>query len=221
MFEFWIIASVTVIFVALFIIFFIGVVTGDLSRAFTLLARPFFPKVKPRIAYKRASISEIGFSGVGVPTGYGVASRTISRGFHAYEKLEDALTHPQQGDVFLEVLLSGTIQEHNKGYIASRQRVLQIISHNCVYCRSSGTHFAKDSGGLTFFCGFHAVAAKPGLIGGLTRAATLDPIPKQRGIKPLSEFAASYSWLKDTDVVVTSQSSTNGFVPTLLPEETS
>lgn len=194
--------------------------TGDAFRALAWFRRPFVPKVKPRVAYKRACVSEDGFSGVGVDVRYGVTSKAIGLGFHAYEKLDDALTHAQQGDVFLEVLLSGTVREHNKGYIASHQRVLQVISDHCAYCRASGTHFAKSAVGLEFFCGFHAVAAKPGFLGGLTRVV-LDPVLKQKGIKPLDEFAASYSWLKGADVVVTSQSSRTGFVPTLIPEETS
>lgn len=213
---FWIIMSATLLLgVAIF-----NLLSGDLPRLLAWLIRPFVPKVRPRIGYKRARVVDSGFAGVGVDYIYGVASKAHGLGFHAYEKLEDALNHAQAGDVFLEVLLSGTIREHNKGYIASRQRVLQVISDRCLYCRSNGTHFVKELDHPFFLCGFHAAVAKPGLLGGFTRTI-LDPIPKHKDVKPLSEFASTYGWLKDTDVVVTSQSSRTGFVPTKLPEASS
>lgn len=48
-------------------------------------------------------------------------------GFHAYRELDDALGHEQSGEVVLEVLLSGQVKVHDKGYEASHQRVLQVL----------------------------------------------------------------------------------------------
>lgn len=207
--------------VTLFFALLLGFINGDLIRFIAWLSRPFLPEVMPRVAYKRARVTELGFAGVGADVSYGVKSRAHGLGFHAYKELDDALSHNQPGDVFLEVLLSGTVREHHKGYIASRQRVLQVISDHCVYCHASGTYFANNSSGLTFFCGFHAAAATPGFIGIVTRLSQPATVPKQRGIRPLSEFADSYGWLKDADVGVTSQSRRDGFAPTSAPEKAS
>jgi hypothetical protein len=68
------------------------------------------PKVDSRIGYKRAWLEGDSFKGVvGVP--YDVDEEAKGPGFHAYSSFRDARYHPQAGNVYLEVLLSGEIRE--------------------------------------------------------------------------------------------------------------
>jgi hypothetical protein len=106
----------------------------------------FAPEVTPKIAYKRATLllnrsgDDQHLRGV-VGLTYSPDEDAEGVGFHAYERLVDAQNHPQQGNVILEVLLSGNIEEHDLGYIATHQRVLQVIPDSCSYCGLQPTHF--------------------------------------------------------------------------------
>ncbi|WP_181273654.1 hypothetical protein [Brevibacterium oceani] len=52
---------------------------------------------------------------------------TSRQGFHAYRELSEARSHAQDGDVLLEVLISGEVDDLDKGFVATHQRVLQVL----------------------------------------------------------------------------------------------
>lgn len=66
---------------------------------------------------------------------YGVKDSTTKRGykkFNMYSDVSAALGHEQDwGDVFLEVVGSGEVEEHELGYTAQHQRVLQVAFLEC------------------------------------------------------------------------------------------
>jgi hypothetical protein len=59
-------------------------------------------------------------------------------GFHAFKTLEDASTHEQhhKRSVVLEVVGSGSVVEHEKGWRYSRQRVTRVMLRSCSGCES-------------------------------------------------------------------------------------
>jgi len=170
----------------------------------------------PAIAYKRAMLlpptlvkREHDFQGV-VGQSYGAVDRaTSSLGFHAYEDFKRARKHPQTGNVFLEVALSGNVQEHDLGWTASEQRVLQVIPH-CSFsitghvCRSRPTKYFTVQGQLYFHCTFHSV------LGRIVALAYLAPI------EPVSGLAARYENFEKHNVLVAFESGADRFIPTEL-----
>lgn len=95
---------------------------------------------KPIIAYKKAILNinsidaknkkiNINFKGVGGNNFYEIKDRSKSkaRGFHMYKDIQDAFDHVQSGDAVLEVMGYGKIQYYEKGYITTKQKVLQVI----------------------------------------------------------------------------------------------
>jgi hypothetical protein len=170
----------------------------------------------PVIAYKRAMLllPTLGkrahdFKGV-YGSSYGVVDRaTSSIGFHAYEDFKRARSHPQAGNVFLEVVMSGDVQEHKLGWTATEQRVLQVIPH-CGFsvtghvCRFRPNKYFTAGGQLYFRCSFHSFTA--GVVA-LSHFAPLEPI---------SGLATRYPSFEEHNVVVAFESGDDRFVATEL-----
>ncbi len=167
-------------------------------------------KSSPMIAYKKAQLLPNGdFQGV-MGGGYSVDSekRPGSIGFHAYEDFERAREHPQEANVMLEVLLSGNIMKHEDGYVASHQRVLQVIPHRCsYYCERVPTHFYKDQNEIWFTCSLHKVE---GHILRFSRARS--------EFKPIEQLSNSTPKLKEARVVTSRLKGASSFIPTKLQE---
>lgn len=145
--------SDSVIFVTFFVIFFIlmmmpliGILYNErrnqsYSNTNIILANK--KKSHPVLGYKRSimvfdsvdkknNVINIHFKGVsGHGKNYGmIATRAIhTPGFYMYntKNISKAKNHEQWGNVMLEVLGYGEIEEYDKGYIVEKQKVLQII----------------------------------------------------------------------------------------------
>ena len=93
------------------------------------------------IGYKRANLAdptsiEKTFLGVTHAHSYGLDSEAAAKspGFFAYYRWEEAREHEQEGNLFLEVVASGEVEFHEKGWVAAHQRVLQVIVGHCNDC---------------------------------------------------------------------------------------
>lgn len=114
------------------------------------------PKVHPPVvAYKRAYMwsagedGEVAFSGVtAYASPYNIVGEAQNQvGFHMYKKLRQALNHPQEGNVFLEVVGSGHVEEHEVGYETTKQRVTQVLVGACNFCeKRPGVMFFLSEG---------------------------------------------------------------------------
>ena len=91
----------------------------------------------PKIGYKQAFIKlskidaetktlNIMYQGV-VGKFYSGKDEKLKHRFHMFNSFDKAEKHSQQGNVILEVLSYGLIEEYELGYISTGQRVLQII----------------------------------------------------------------------------------------------
>lgn len=174
----------------------------------------------PQIAYKRAWLLGDGFRGV-VGKNYGVDEEAEGPGFHAYKSFESALNHPQPGNVYLEVLLSGVIAEHRLGYTASHQRVLQIITGSCVSCERPATYYSitVTSGGERqpiFVCRKHAVVKSGRLSQRIIRRLRGNSGSVEYH-KPVAELVNDFSGLKHSNVVVSPYDGEEAFTPTEPP----
>jgi len=215
------IAALAVVLAALgflaFIVWIIGLGCVELG-----IINPRLPKVDSRIGYKRAWLEGDSFKGVvGIP--YDVNEEARGPGFHAYRSFKKAFNHPQKGNVFLEVLLSGNIQEHDLGYTASHQRVLQVIAGNCSECNQSATHYFLDPKPTVepaplFLCQRHA--RLPSRV--KARLSVQKLSNRLRGDnfdQPIERLAEDFDWLKEAGVVTAPYSGENRFIPTKLPSK--
>jgi hypothetical protein len=199
----------------------------DSFGAFELRPKFLTKKVEPRIGYKRAFLTpqshgDQHFRGV-VGHTYGVESDASNRywGFHAYESFAKAYKHPQQGNVFLEVVLSGHVKEHEDGYIASHQRVLQVIPDTCYRCSRQTTHFAlttdpDPTSQMLFVCAIH----KP-LTSVSVRAMNFfkkfdNEILTATNVRPIAELNKELPWLDQHGIVVAELAGPNKLVPTVI-----
>lgn len=166
---------------------------------------------KPVIAYKRAVLKAGDrrkcLEGV-IGKKYGVSSKAelFSPGFHAYRRYSDAVRHPQNGNVFLEVLLSGKVKDHDLGWTATEQRVLQVIPH-CSFggfgvCKRPVRYYYPYVGELHFHCRLHTW-------GGQLESNSMGV---QR--KRISKLEQDYSVFKEHGIVVALTSGRDRFVPT-------
>lgn len=146
-----------------------------------------------------------------------------SLGFHAYGDLNQALDHPQEGNVLLEVLLSGVVEEMEDGYVAEHQRVLQIIPYRCddSNCQLLPTHFAYMKGQeLSFVCSLHAAPVKA-----LHKTArVVSAIPFVRPLRPfmvepISKLPACFPWMNENKIVVGKLKGKDKFIPTVIKSE--
>lgn len=171
------------------------------------------PLEQPVIAYKRAILRAGDHSkclkGV-IGKRYSLSSKAafLSPGFHAYRTYKLAQNHPQDGNVFLEVLLSGKVKDHDLGWKASEQRVLQIIPH-CTFgsfgvCKRQVRYYYSYFGELRFNCRIHGGEAK--------REASFIGVER----KPIADLKQDYSAFKDDGVVVALGSGRNRFIPTTI-----
>lgn len=172
-------------------------------------------KMKNQIAYKRAwlfltciegctdSCSEKTYyplMGVGVDNYYHFEDTALSviNPFHSFYDLDDALKHTQDGNVFLEVINSGTLSFHELGMHAEKQRVLQLLFRDCSICKSSTGIEAwqrvnhprqrkQHSPGFLVFCGDCA----PGFKGSEPIATMADYIKKHTGYELVTASVAS------------------------------
>lgn len=82
------------------------------------------------IAYKYADLATLStFRGVSGGGSYGaVEESTRGPGFHGYKTKELAQQSPYSGDLLLEVLLWGNVQELELGFVGSNQRVLSVAA---------------------------------------------------------------------------------------------
>lgn len=171
---------------------------------------------RPVIAYKRAQLMPPGnrqhtkdFKGV-VGYEYGVSDEAITTtvGFHAYKSFKAARKHPQRGNVFLEVVLSGYLQDHDLGWTASKQRVLQVIPH-CSFsvvgtCHKTVRRYHESAGELLFSCLLH------------TPIALADATVRFESREHISTLASRYPDFIEHDVVVAAESGARKFIPTKL-----
>lgn len=200
---------------------FVLLVYGIASLVTFFVGRPNAPEKvdNPMIAYKRAELlpptlrkRSHDFAGV-VGQTYGVVDKATSvLGFHAYDDFSRARKHPQEGNVFLEVVLSGAVQEHDLGWTATNQRVLQVIPHCCFgviggTCKLRPTRYFVAGDKLYFRCSIHAFDA------GLLALVKLAPL------EPIAGLAARYENFEDHNVVVSFESGSDRFIPTELPEQ--
>jgi len=171
------------------------------------------PLVQPVIAYKRAILRAGDRSkclkGV-IGKQYSLSSKAelFSPGFHAYRTYKLAQNHPQDGNVFLEVLLSGKVKDHDLGWTATEQRVLQVIPH-CTFgsfsvCKRPVRSYHSYAGELHFNCRLHTLDGK----------FEASSIGVQR--KPIAQLEQDYSAFKEHGVVVALGSGRNRFIPTTI-----
>lgn len=202
------------------LIILIGLAGRALLQSHWLRGR-FAKQSTPRIGYKQAFLrpwhdpSENIFQGV-IGVGYGVVSSTQSVGFHAFRNFSDAANHPQKGNVILEVLLSGVIQDRALGYISTEQRVLQVIPEGCSICHGTPDFFVhRDGLSIYFLCRMHAGKdnlSKPKFLGRVIQffSSEVDRVDA----KPLNKLGEDFPTLATNHVVVAPKEGVNAFVPT-------
>jgi hypothetical protein len=203
----------------------LGLMSGPQSKA----SESALPAEKVQVAYKKAFLQDAGhlthFRGV-VGNGYNVdAEAAISpldsfphvlpKGFHAYASFADALKHPQEGNVLLEVLLSGEVEELELGFVASHQRVLQVMPYICSYCKAPPTHFAHVMNyDLIFACTKH-LRLERFCLAAVKFVSNFAPA---RGegylLAPLEKLPEAFPWLDEHRVVVAEVAGPRKFVPT-------
>jgi hypothetical protein len=85
-----------------------------------------------------------------------------SCGFHAYRDLASARAHAQltEASVLLEVVLSGEVVEHRRGFRASHQRVRAVILRSCEACPAPARAFRRSADVLLPVCGDHLGAQR-------------------------------------------------------------
>ena len=119
---------------------------------------PFAPlhrrEQTPVIAYKSALLTTDGFCGVSGGGDYGYVSEgKLNPGFHGFRSLDLLRKSQYRGDVVLEVLLYGEVNEYSNGYVGSHQRVLQVITNQmdsgalwgcCIGCYRSSSELFVD-----------------------------------------------------------------------------
>lgn len=178
----------------------------------------------PKVAYKRAFLLASShdekryFAGVANIKGTNYApdadAKPGSPGFHAYERFADAATHVQKGNVILEVLLSGNIEEHKLGYIAQHQRVLQIIFDQCALCKDAATHFAHHPmfDKVVFFCAEHYEKSTEMLENGeIETDATFRPVMGR-----VHDLHLALPWIAEHNIVLAPKTGAGKFIPTVL-----
>lgn len=185
-------------------------------------------QVEAKIAYKRAYLrlhnDRQPFKGV---TGHGYGVDDDARGwigFHAYDSFAQALKHPQEGNVYLEVVLSGTIGEYQDGYVASHQRVLQVIPDGCGFCKRKAYYYIDDAieDELLFTCKrdhvvMSAASVLVNVIGAVTRKGSGLSKPK-----PIAKLSKEFPDLVARGVVFAELSGPNKLVQTVIskPDDT-
>lgn len=197
----------------------------DSELIFHLNPRNWFPakKVPVQIAYKKANLraGASHFSGVTHTRYHADDEAKYGPGFHAYDTFEQALAHPQEGNVVLEVLLSGKITKMDLGYIATKQRVLQVMPHKCVdyHCTVIPNSFEIDSNGnIFFYCSIHGLPIAG--IGLLTRVARF--FGGRNGeirVSPLSKLPDMLPWLGEHKIVVAATKGKDKFIPTIISDQ--
>lgn len=197
-----------------------------------LIRSPFITHVKPVIAYKKAVLDPNGeLKGV-TGTPYKANDEAVNgMGFHAYSSFQRARKHTQEGDVMLEVLLSGEIKKMDLGYIAEKQRVLQVIPYKCAYWGCQGVPQAfslkgpddwrSDDEKPAFLCHAHSKADRfesklRKLVAPLTRLFGEEA--DQLEVLPLSALGEKLPWIEENKIVVSTLSGKNKFVPTVIPD---
>jgi hypothetical protein len=179
-------------------------------------------QVEAKIAYKRAYLrlhnDRQPFKGV---TGHGYGVDDDSRGwigFHAYDSLAQALKHPQTGNVYLEVLLSGTIGEYQDGYVASHQRVLQVIPDSCGFCTRKAHYYMDDDTDdeLIFACKGHRIAMAAAVVASNAIGAVARKGPALSQPKPIAKLAEEFPDLVARGVVFAELSGPNKLVQTVI-----
>lgn len=178
-----------------------------------------------KVAYKKGFLLPGGGHFKGVMGGYYSADDVKnpgSIGFHAYSDFDKALAHSQEGNVLLEVLLSGEMDEMEQGYVAERQRVLQVIPYQCEdsSCNLLPTHFSHmENDQLWFLCPVHVLSLK-----GIHMGARLyNSIPF---VKPTTPFVVEtidklpwrFPWMAEQKIVVGKLKGKDKFVPTVIEE---
>jgi len=217
--EFWSVSPFIFIMLCVTVLCFLIFLCLGLRSFFADVFPPRPPTVESRIGYKRAWLKSDSFRGVlGIP--YNVDESTNGRGFHAYYSFSDAFNHPQDGNVYLEVLLSGDIREHDLGYIASHQRVLQVIAGDCRDCNRPATNYWFDpedgaEAAPVFLCRHHARLpnrVKPiRAFQRLTNRLLNDDFDE-----PIEELANDFPWLAHAGVISAPHAGPKAFIPTKL-----
>lgn len=182
-------------------------------------------QISAKVAYKKGFLLPGGGHFKGVMGGHYSADDSKnpgSLGFHAYTSFHKALAHRQEGNVLLEVLLSGDMDEMEDGYIAERQRVLQVIPYKCEdsQCALIPTHFSHMEGEeLWFLCPVHAVPLK-----GIHKAARLVsaiPFVKQPTpfvVETIDKLPWRFPWMNEHRIVIGKLKGRDKFVPTVIEE---
>jgi hypothetical protein len=211
------------------VIVMVTVVTATLTTILWHIACSFIPalhrlsseKSPPVIGYKKATLLRSPspgkhFAGV-IGFEYSVDDDANGLGFHAYRSFAQAAAHPQNGNVMLEVLLSGVVREHREGYIASHQRVLQVIADRCTFCKSEAKYFVPRETEVEFNCEKHVFTwntnselVRQGLKIALGRGKS------PYGVRPVRLLVEEFPWLDEHKIVVAERFGPNEFVPTVI-----
>lgn len=221
-------ASIMGLFLLYAVITFLGLIFDIFNK---LSSGRLDRSVKPpkqtsaKIAYKKGILLPGGGHFKGVMGGHYSADDSKnpgSLGFHAYRSFHKALAHDQEGNVLLEVLLSGDMDEMEDGYIAERQRVLQVIPYRCQdsMCALIPTHFSQlEDEKLWFLCPVHVVPLKA-----IHKAALLvsaiplvkPPIPFV--VETIDKLPWRFPWMNEQKIVVGKLKGKDKFVPTVIEE---
>lgn len=208
-------------FLGLIFDFFSKLSSGRLDRS---IKQP--PKqTSAKIAYKKGFLLPGGGHFKGVMGGRYLADDAKnpgSRGFHAYTSFQKALAHNQEGNVLLEVLLSGDMDEMEDGYVAERQRVLQVIPYQCQdsMCALIPTHFSHMEGEeLWFLCPVHVVPLKAThKAARLVSAIPFVKSPKPFVVETIDKLPWRFPWMNEHKIVVGKLKGRDKFVPTVIEE---
>jgi hypothetical protein len=153
------------VLIALFVV--LTLLTTDIIRSRRYRKGPLRRTQKPVLAYKVATLTRNGFAGVSGGGSYGYLSEgRLNPGFHGFKNLDLLEASGYNGDVVLEVLLYGAVDEYQNGYIGSHQRVLQVAV-NQMYGRDRGicSNCGRKSNALAFdrsaYSGYGYSAAAP------------------------------------------------------------
>jgi len=208
------------------------------ERVATFFATPFIwlrkaslPQTKPVIAYKKALLDPNGeLKGV-TGTPYKADDKAVNdMGFHAYSSFQRARKHTQEGDVMLEVLLSGKIEKMDLGYIAENQRVLQVILHRCSFWGCPGVprafsiksfEWEEEEERPLFLCRSHAKVERfesriVRIMSSLARLVGKEPAKFE--VFPISALPEKLPWISEQKIAVATLSGKHKFVPTVIPD---
>lgn len=127
------------------------------------------------------------------------SSQDCTCGFYAYKDLSAAREHPQLApwSVLLEVVLSGEVHEHARGFRASTQRVKHVLLRSCASCPLPATALRVTAQRVLPTCAEHLPASASDVITVATASKALSAQALGYGAV---EVTSAGSALTDADV---------------------